>query len=411
MPHLDVAQILFLDEKHWKCILGAESKWDYVRKLCDGTYGPWHDRTRAKYEKQVRFCFGGMMVEHTRDGVEDEGRRMEPFEYTSHWICGVPKFMAAAAQRIQNVSTMKSPGWKTFDASLNLPGGRYEAKYGNAPYTSDKQTVTKNGIKLEPASALWKQVGAHSLHPVTAKPLKAWEVMLFRDVAKVGSKVGGYRCVTDMMQWTVAEGDRLFADTAYAKTWVIGHDALSAWWEQGTKQEPDRPSAQGFLAKLGFKDRQLKALGDTNKGKRYANKLVGDSPELMPWDNNLFADLSNAMYHHCALTCELDKDDPKKFQMGRPSQATSCVRRIWEVSPTSARIVEDIKRWKTALMDIKRCQGAVVPEHNRLRKGRRHAAYRPTKHHADAQGAIDAREMKYEAWAKECGDSKLMEKK
>ena len=43
---------------------------------------------------------------------------------------------------------------------------------------------------------------------------------------------------------------------------------------------------------------------------------MGNSPELMPLDSNLFADLEYAIKQHVAITHALAKDDPRKFSLG-----------------------------------------------------------------------------------------------
>ena len=37
------------------------------------------------------------------------------------------------------------------------------------------------------------------------------------------------------MTHVIEEGNRLFADTPYADTWVIYHDAFSQWWSNGVQ--------------------------------------------------------------------------------------------------------------------------------------------------------------------------------
>ena len=69
----------------------------------------------------------------------------------------------------------------------------------------------------------------------------------------------------------------------------------------------------------------LCAQGSTNSGTRYAGKLVGISPELMPLDSNLFADLEYAIKQHCAITHDLAKGDRRKFSLMRPPARSACI--------------------------------------------------------------------------------------
>ena len=56
--------------------------------------------------------------------------------------------------------------------------------------------------------------------------------------AKDSPTLKGYICVTDLMDHVVSESKRLFADTKYADSFVLFHDALKQWWE---------PEAQAYL--------------------------------------------------------------------------------------------------------------------------------------------------------------------
>lgn len=122
-------------------------------------------------------------------------------------------------------------------------------------------------------------------------------------------------------------------------------------------------------------------------GTRYAGKLVGNSPELMPLDSNLFADLEYAIKQHCAITHDLPKGDPRKFSLGTPTEVWSAMIRSWETI-RSERIATDIKRWERALGMIVQYQGAIVPELNN-RHGRRAVKFVP---HADCAESIRVNE-------------------
>jgi hypothetical protein len=54
-----------------------------------------------------------------------------------------------------------------------------------------------------------------------------WRERCIEDVKRVFKKI----CVTELMDAFIAEGNRLFAPTKYASTWIIWHDALPAWFE------------------------------------------------------------------------------------------------------------------------------------------------------------------------------------
>jgi hypothetical protein len=183
-----------------------------------------------------------------------------------------------------------------------------------------------------------------------------WEVELKKVVDK------SYCNVCDMIDHIIAEGNRLFADTRHKDDWVIWHDALGQWWT---------PAAQAHLASKGFANRQVRSMGETNKkSKKYKLKLVGDSPELMPLDNNLFAELMDAVRYNMACTRWLPNNDPRKFRRGTPKEAWRTLERSWEHGVPSSSIVRDISRLLKSIKAIIKAKGCVVHFDGR-RTGRR----------------------------------------
>ena len=107
-------------------------------------------------------------------------------------------------------------------------------------------------------------------------------------------KIFGFVSIKTLIDHAIDERNRLFAGTRHANTWCFYHDALSQWWEKG------EGGAQEYLASRGFANRQWRARGATNDkiDKNYHNKLMGDSPELMPLDSSLFRDLIEKVKRH-----------------------------------------------------------------------------------------------------------------
>ena len=107
-----------------------------------------------------------------------------------------------------------------------------------------------------------------------------------------------YMCITDVMDWAIEEGNRLFKGSTHAQDWVIYHDRLHQWWEV---------EAQEYLAshpKGDFRARQWRFQGATNRkvSKYYRNSLAGDSPELMPLDSSVFSYLVEGVSKHVIST-------------------------------------------------------------------------------------------------------------
>ena len=161
----------------------------------------------------------------------------------------------------------------------------------------------------------------------------------------------------------VSESKKVYKGTYWEGTFLIFHDALSAWWEKG---------AQDHMAALGFAHRQLRCTGDTNKEfKRYHKGLVGDSPELCRGlDAYGFADLDADTTRNSTLSSVLPHTDERRFKLGTPAEVWWSMARTWEYSPSSERIVEDISALPRVLDVIIEHKGCVVPDLF-LRSGRR----------------------------------------
>jgi hypothetical protein len=345
--------IAFWDEKHKKQHMGCASKWQW-RTPRDpetgtplpadqgGRLAPPMDVVAGKYEDEARGCFGVALKQV--DG-RDVGIRFEPFNYTGRKVLGPTAYWKLVRKELERVEACTGAPWSNCcKASLTeypmydvLDGGRYEFIYGDN----------------------WRQV--------VDKHLKLC-------------------CITDIVDHIISEGNRAFADTPYANSWVIGHDALSQYWE---------PDALAHLESKGFPPcRLLCAQGSTNLGTRYAGKLVGNSPELMPLDSNLFSDLEYAIKQHCALTHDLANDDPRKFSIGTPTEVWSAMYRSWQMIRPE-RIKTDTKRWEMALGMIVYWQGALVPDLNN-RHGRRAVKFEA---HSDCAESIRVKEERFATYS------------
>ena len=386
---IKLEQIFWWDERHRKVCLGCLSSYEwrfpvdpndhesFLSFEDGGVLPPEMPRTSAKYLSEARKSFG-VMMKRQPDG-SFAGHRAKPFDYTSRKMISLAKYRARVKQEVARVANLTGGIWatapkkndilKTHHSSQTrvkeLAGGRYEALYPG-PIRPGKPNTPE----------CW---GEEFL-----EPRKEWEWRVREVIAHSSSPA---ICVTDMMDHIIAEGNRLFADTDYRDSWIIGHDALSVWWE--------KESLDYLHTVKGFRpDRYLCAQGETNADNRYyRGSLVGNRPELMPLDSHLNADHEYGLMWHVAITSDLDKDDPKKFKMGTPQEVSDAMDRTWEIFPAPERIVEDILRFPVALQRIKDVKGAVVPEMDN-RTGRRVISQLP--YHPDCADAMQQREIKWE---------------
>ena len=185
--------------------------------------------------------------------------------------------------------------------------------------------------------------------------------------------------VNDEIIHLVAEGNRIYKGTDQANSWVVYHDALSQWWD---------PMAQELMERLGMKDRQIMAKGPNTARKVecyeynpdktlkkhwswtniYWNRLMGDSPELMPLDRHLFEDLKYGCRMNVGATRWMGNKDPGKFLFNTPGNAWKSLVKAWWHSPTSDRIVEDCMEFFTSVDEIVKSDGAFMDKN--YHKGR-----------------------------------------
>ena len=129
---------------------------------------------------------------------------------------------------------------------------------------------------------------------------------------------------------------------------MLYHDHLSIFWEKETldymKSKPcptdDQPDRTWY-------DRVIKIVGKNNElvHKRYQNKLPGDSPEMMPLDCHLFADLREGLALNIAMSFWMKADNPLKYKGATPLQIFDAIRRtIKNGTPCKHRIIEDCYR-------------------------------------------------------------------
>ena len=306
----------------WRAPLNEDGKWCPVDK--GGRIEPTNPITRPKNAKRADGVFG--VCAPTPHGEQREGRKMTPFRYKGKVIgktayTNALQAVIASARELGRKSRLKlqkdpkarKSCWHAH-AEFDGPGGPYESRWGDN----------------------WKDHLPKS----------------FSDV-----------CITLIMDHVISEGNRLFADTPFAKNWTIYHDALPQWWER---------AAQDHIRMRGFWHRQWMADEITN-GKvhgRYKNRLMGDSPELMPLDSSLFNDLIEGIAINVVATGSMKRG--RRYSMGLPDEAWRTITSVWETTPSSRRITQDIERFRTALDRIIEANGAYVEEYD-CRHGHRKA--------------------------------------
>lgn len=274
---------------------------------------------------------------------------MEPFNYSDTKMVGVKTYRVRERAELARVANFTRDGWGeaglgVCEATEQLPGGRYQVRYGDG-----------------------------------------WREELKAACAKKHDGLDAITCVTDEMDHIVAESKRAFADTPYADSFVLFHDALTQWWEKEAQDYLRDELGIGLDRQLHIYDADEESGADERVAKRYVGKLVGDRPELCPLDSNLFAYYETAMRQNVAHTHILPHTHEEKFLLGTPAEVQRTMLRTWDFdgsrtggkgTPTSADIVRDILRFPLALAAIIEAKGAKVEGAN-LRSGRRRQRTQP----------------------------------
>ena len=147
--------------------------------------------------------------------------------------------------------------------------------------------------------------------------------------------------INDIVHNIYLKIDKVFNGTKGEKTWMLYHDALSLMTSKECKK---------IMEERGILDRWILSELVLNGGTPYANRTVGNSPEIMPLDCSLNKDIHEGVRRYCIYTCKLDRDDNKKISVNTPKQRVHAYRQLWDPNhlpegiPSGKRIIEDINR-------------------------------------------------------------------
>jgi hypothetical protein len=180
-----------------------------------------------------------------------------------------------------------------------------------------------------------------------------------------------YTNVTDMILHLIEQGELLWGDTDRKDVlWMISHDALAVMWEATTLDwlKTLKCPIIGWEERTWY-DRIIKIGGKWNDevDKSYQNKLPGDSPELMPNDNHLNADVKEGACRNVALTYFLDDDDPDKYSFRTPTHAENAIYRTMKSGcPSAARVIEDCNNCVANLKRVVAADRCYISDNQRV---------------------------------------------
>ena len=362
-----------------------------------------------KFTEEGRFSFG-VAVRKNANG-EEEGVRLEVFDYTCTSLLTIGKYEALINQEIARVKALcttekKSQKWagsiERPDGSLWMEdsliflkgvGEKKREKLHDAGLKTLKDicNLTSNDLKkiqektrIGLKSLLTYQVEAMTATSGTSpfpktfdwvtgndNPYEARYGENWREEMKKYSRSGltRFKCVTDLVEHMDRETKKCFKDTPFADTYYWSHDALSQMCD---KRCTDWMIEKGFYKHWMKPELECNdvVITQTDDGKakhnhHYKGRPVGDQPELMPLDASLNWDIDCSLNMHVLMTSHLKKDDPLKFSKATPKEISRAILKIYDpqkgVAPTSKRIIQDVKRVLTSIVTIVEAGGKVVP--------------------------------------------------
>ena len=104
---------------------------------------------------------------------------------------------------------------------------------------------------------------------------------------------------------------------------------------------------------------------DLTNGKihgRYRNRLMGDSPDLILLDLSFFNDLIKGIALNIVSTRSIGRGC--RYSMGMPEDAWRTMTAMWETTPSSCRVIQDIDRFRKARDHIIEAKGSYVEEYD-----------------------------------------------
>ena len=93
----------------------------------------------------------------------------------------------------------------------------------------------------------------------------------------------------------------MMVGTKHKKDWYFYHDALTLMTSEKTISWMSKK-----IDGVTVQKRWLTPQFDLNKGTVYFGRPVGNSPEFMPLDNLLNADITRSHDYHCRLSSKLN---------------------------------------------------------------------------------------------------------
>ena len=397
-----VEDVTFWDEMHPSCRIGgrapgpqAKVQRQFLRDIntqklipfegINGIYSTPQRWAKVKYHNEIRLCLGCCLA-RDEDG-KLIGKRLPVYDYTNRWVVTITQYEEECVPKQIRKIKKKGPrkGWvegerKETDGIFdedpvsNIKGiGKSKVKilarmgiktvrqFARLRSSRVNQLLKQRGVTRAKVER-WIDIAqsAHngafvsnivdhrlSTNPYLSRYGDDWKEHIRLDIRRAGSV-----CITELIKHicacTEAAGKRYFY-----------HDALT----QLTCKRTREWMAENDLLKFW-----LLPVGPCNEGTVYFGRPVGNTPEIMPWDCSLNADVHSCVEFYSTVCKWLPKEHPlypQRFSKSSYKVMLSSYLRVLDpvtgVCPSSKRIVQDITRcWGEHLDKICEKGGAAV---------------------------------------------------
>ena len=339
---------MWFDETHPKCHIGGRTKGanqGYQLRFSrgpngelqpDGTLQTKQTWLKVKYGKEIRLLLGCAMVKMS-DGTF-VGKRCKTFSYTGCWVhhIGVyndefiPKAIrtvkAKGSEKRWVTGTREKTGGDLYQGDcITRIKGISKAKQQKLAEVgirkvadfnfTDKETYEKvlriNGIgkgSLQKFQQLSREAKAgcyqsqrvdhrKAANPYQSRYPETWKQEIALDIRKRQGVV----CITELVEHMIEASQEVMNGTSHEHDWYFYHDAL---------QQLADPRTKKWMQDKGYIRRWLLPIPPCNKGTTYEGVPVGNTPEVMPWDESLNQDTHECVEDHANYFKCISKDDP-----------------------------------------------------------------------------------------------------
>ena len=186
--------------------------------------------------------------------------------------------------------------------------------------------------------------------------------------AELDEKALGTRmCITNMIIHLYEHTKALYTQGGDTRMWWFYHDSLSLMTAKETVKWMKEKNIykHWVLPELGIVD-------SFEECKTWKNMLPGNTPASNPLDMQCFSDVKFRLDSWIRLTESYDDEDPRKYTLITPKAGFDSINRVWQTTPSSKRLCEDIHEIPNSYKIIIGGGGILCDRDSNISAGRGH---------------------------------------